>query len=145
MSTFLVPFILIVFSVQLCARPMDFTVPEAWFRALATVESGGRDHAVGRSGEVSRYQITPANWRRHGGRGLDPTRPAHARAVAQHFWIREVMPYIRATGQRPTTAHAYALWHRPGAFRRVGYRLDALPSLIQRRCHRFAEKLKAES
>ena len=30
--------------------------------ALAMLESGGNDHAVGRAGEVSRYQISPELW-----------------------------------------------------------------------------------
>lgn len=35
----------------------------ALLTAIAMVESGGNDHVVGAAGEVSRYQITPANWK----------------------------------------------------------------------------------
>lgn len=35
-----------------------------FFRALAAIESGCNDHALGRAGEVSRYQILPSQWKR---------------------------------------------------------------------------------
>lgn len=37
-------------------------IPAAWMDALALVESGDNPKAVGRHGERTRYQVTPAVW-----------------------------------------------------------------------------------
>ncbi|MHB9006532.1 MAG: lysozyme family protein [Limisphaerales bacterium] len=110
----------------------------ALFHALGRVESNHRDRAVGAAGEVSRYQLTPANWRRLALPGEAPHREADARRVALRFWDPEFKRYHQATGNWPSYQDCYALWHRPGTFRRVGYRLGSLPAVIQRRCEAFA-------
>ncbi|HXG49204.1 MAG TPA: hypothetical protein VNO52_16390, partial [Methylomirabilota bacterium] len=43
------------------ARAVGFSLLEA----LSLIESGNNDRAIGRAGEVSRYQILPTVWRRY--------------------------------------------------------------------------------
>lgn len=42
----------------------SFTYSHPLFHALAVIESGENDRAIGRKGEVSRYQILPSQWKR---------------------------------------------------------------------------------
>lgn len=119
-----------------------FRIPEAWFKALAQVESGGRDSAVGRHGERTRFQILPRTARACGKsvRGMDA---AESRKVAEAIWRPGIARYIRATKRHPTACDAYALWHRPGAFQKAGYRIERLPRMVRDRCSRFSALAKS--
>lgn len=44
---------------------LNAEVPSVFLWALGEVESGSNDRAVGRAGEVSRYQILPGVWRKY--------------------------------------------------------------------------------
>ena len=112
--------------------------------ALSQIESGDRDRMVGRQGEVSRYQIMPAVWRKEC-RGfflLHQTKPELeplATAVARDLWERRVQEFAAKQRRYPTRFELYLLWHRPG---RVLAPLD----LERERAERFANLLEqAES
>lgn len=111
-------------------------IPPAWLQALGQVEIGNRDAAIGAAGEVSRYQILPATWQAMAAPGDRPTDARAAGRVARRFWGEHCDRL--AVRRAVTPRDAYALWHRPGLYRRVGYRFDALPAVVQRRCMRFA-------
>lgn len=140
-----------LFAGCLWASPQSGALCDAHFIALSKVESNHRDDAIGRNGEVSRYQLTPANWRRHALGGEIPSHPAHARRVAERFW-REQLDHLRShrASTDPTSSRAklpardlYALWHRPGAYRRAGGKVSALPARIQQRCAAYASAYAA--
>jgi hypothetical protein len=76
--------------------------------ALAMIESGGRDGAVGRQGEISRYQIRPELWR--GGNRLDA---GVALANAQRIMSARVAGFERANGRVPSDFEFYVLWNAP--------------------------------
>lgn len=119
-----------------------FRIPEAWFKALAQVESGGRDAAVGRHGERTRFQILPRT-ARGVGKSVCGLNAAESRKVAETIWRPGIARYIRATKRHPTACDAYALWHRPGAFQKAGYRIDRLPRVVRERCSRFSALAKS--
>jgi hypothetical protein len=83
---------------------------------LSKIESGDNDHAIGKQGEVSRYQITPENWRaaeKRAGRKLDPTEEMTARIVAFDEWSGRLEIFCKVHAMRPTPAQLYLIWHRP--------------------------------
>jgi hypothetical protein len=85
-----------------------------YLHALGEIESGGDDFAIGRHGEVGRFQCLPAVWRKATGRPLaDAVNPAIALVVT--------LGIIRArTGRDPsdlTPEQFCRAWHCPSAKR----------------------------
>lgn len=62
--------------------------------AVAIVESDTKDDAVGRSGELSRYQISPLVWNHYSDRHHSPTNQEHAELVARRFIDQELAPRV---------------------------------------------------
>lgn len=88
--------------------------------ALSQIESNDNDLAVGRNGEVSRYQISRGIWdshariRRHGRYVvLDPREESTARIVAMYLWNDRVTWFEGEEKRAPTMTELYGLWHRP--------------------------------
>ena len=77
--------------------------------ALAMVESGGNDRAVGRVGEISRYQIRPELWA--GGNPLDADT---ALANAQHIMAVRMALFQQSHRRLPDDFEFYILWNAPG-------------------------------
>lgn len=83
------------------------------FEALSMLESGDNDFAVGRSGEVSRYQILPRVWRE--------TLPFVPLAQATNsFWSNQCAllialhredRFLKQRGRWPTDFEFYKLWN----------------------------------
>lgn len=84
----------------------------ALFSALSQVESGDRDHAVGLKGEVTRFQILPAVWKRFGG-VANPVEPVSALRVAELVMRPRVNSFIKTQGRPPSAQEWYLLWHCP--------------------------------
>jgi len=105
--------------------------------ALGQIESGSQDKAVGKAGEVSRFQILPGMWNgiiyRHGLGSVNSQSEAEAWVVVKTWLAWNMRPL---TKYRPS--QIYALWHRPDKFRRARYRLSSLTRREQDRCRRFA-------
>jgi hypothetical protein len=81
--------------------------------ALAILESGGNDHAVGRVGEISRYQIRPELW-------LDGS-PFDARvalANARRIMSARVAAFEQSHGRAPNDFEFYVLWNAPAQIHR---------------------------
>ena len=118
---------------------LDGTVLEA----LAMVESGGNDRAVGRAGEVSRYQIMPRLWRQavQGKAARMAHDAATARQVATTILEGRLARFKSATTREPTAREVYALWNAPGLLEREGWRYERLPRVVRQRCDRFAQEI----
>lgn len=97
--------------------------------ALAMIESNGDDAAVGRHGEISRYQIRPALWR--GGNRLDANA---ALANAQRIMSSRLGKFQRAWGRPPNDFEFYILWNAPAQVRHPH-------SAVAKRATRFANLL----
>lgn len=100
------PFILL-FAATMHLRAMDR------FASLSMVESGDRDGARGKDGEISRYQISP--------RAIydlrftidDLKTPAGALLVARRIMEVRVARFLLSHRRHPTDIEWYLLWHRP--------------------------------
>jgi hypothetical protein len=93
-------FILLIMSTNAVAM-------DRW-TALAMLESGDDDRAVGRVGEISRYQIRPELWR--GGNPLDGN---VALANAQRIMSARVAAFEKSHGRAPDDFEFYVLWNAP--------------------------------
>jgi hypothetical protein len=123
-----------------CAQVV--AVDSRLLEALASVESGGNDRAVGRAGEVSRYQIKPDVWRRAvKAKGWKARDAEAAKRVANAILDERINRFKQATGREPTAREVYALWNAPGVLAQQGWRCERLPKVVRFRCERFAKEM----
>jgi hypothetical protein len=81
----------------------------SFWTALAEIESGGNDYAIGSVGEVSRYQIRPEIWRAY----TSSTRyadPDVALRIAERYMAKLDREFEQATGRAPTESDCVILW-----------------------------------
>jgi hypothetical protein len=99
---------LTILILTLCLSASAQSSMETRLRALAEVETGTKDRAIGRAGEVSRYQISPRVWRQYSHLPLEAAdNPFTAQAV-----VVKIMS--ERTGNRSVTdAEWYLIYHRP--------------------------------
>ena len=88
--------------------------------ALSLLESGNNDAAVGRAGEVSRFQIKPALWERYCGEYPATARfnPQMALRVAQAIMDDRCAAFERHFHRHPTNFEYYILWNAPAQIRK---------------------------
>lgn len=98
--------------------------------ALAMIESGDHDNAIGQAGEVSRYQIRPGLWA-----GGSPLNAQTARTNAQAIMTVRVARFEKAHGRPPTDFEFYVLWNAPG---QIGHPHHA----VVERARRFVNLVK---
>jgi len=89
------------------------------FDALAMLESGGNDRAIGKAGEISRFQVLPAVW---AATTTVPANracvPADALLVAKSIMSRRIAHFQRQFHRQPTDFEWYCLWTRPSEIAR---------------------------
>jgi hypothetical protein len=102
------------------------------FAALSMIETGDDDRAVGKAGEISRYQIRKAEWHsvtNSSNYGESET----ARSVMVRIMNKRVSAFESHFGRQPTDFEFYALWNAPS---------QAIEGRISRkvaaRCQRYA-------
>jgi hypothetical protein len=97
---------LILFLVPMAAFSMDR------ISALSLIESANNDRAVGRAGEISRYQVRKNEWR-----SVTPSTnyrdPGLARQVTLVLVERRVQRFEQIYRRTPTDFEFYALWNAP--------------------------------
>ena len=81
--------------------------------ALSQIESGDNDRAVGRQGEVSRFQILPAVWRRYAPVRANWRKPDDALSVAKVAMRDRCIAFERRFHRSPTDLEFYVLWNAP--------------------------------
>ena len=85
--------------------------------ALSQIESGDNDKAIGKNGEVTRYQVAPKVWRAELAARTspitDPANPKLALIVAFGIWDRRAETFRLEHRRKPTLQELYLLWHRP--------------------------------
>jgi hypothetical protein len=102
------------------------------FAALSMIESGDDDQAIGRAGEISRFQIRITQWE-------SVTNSSNysdfetARTVARRIMEERVRTFESVTGHAPTDFDFYALWNAP----RQALEKRVSP-MVAERCQRFA-------
>jgi len=101
------------------------------WEALAMIESGNNDRAVGSVGEVSRYQIRPELWP-----GGNPQNPRVALTVAQKTMQARLDRFVHRHNRQPTDFEFYVLWNAPGQSRRPA-------TAVKERAQRFANLVQS--
>jgi hypothetical protein len=81
--------------------------------ALSQIESGDNDQAVGRQGEVSRFQILPEVWRRFASGNADWRKAGDALLVAKVAMHDRCLTFERRFHRSPTDLEFYVLWNAP--------------------------------
>jgi hypothetical protein len=105
--------------------------------ALSQIETGGDDQEIGRSGEVSRYQIMPSVWR-HYSDSQSYRDPGTSTPVAQQHWTALYKSFKEQTRREPTDFDMYVLWNTGnGYYARHGFKPENLNAVISDRAQRF--------
>lgn len=100
--------------------------------ALSMLETCDNDRMVGRAGEISRYQVLKAEWRRVSD-SRDYTNPTLAKTVAERLLNERIQRFQSMNGRKPTDFEFYALWNAPAqAFE------HRISRVVAERCQRFA-------
>lgn len=102
--------------------------------ALSQIESGDNDKAVGKKGEVSRYQILPDVWSAFAAENANWENPKDALAVAKVAMKKRCAEFERTYHRMPTDFEFYVLWNAPAQIERPG-------SVVSERAKRFCNLL----
>ena len=106
--------------------------------AISMIETGNNDRAVGRAGEVSRYQIKPSVWKRYSASRNYHDHRLSAWVAAQYLEQLEAS-FLRQAGRPPTDFDRYVLWNGgPSYYQRLGYASHRVHPTIRKRAARFA-------
>ncbi len=103
--------------------------------ALSQIESGNNDFAVGRLGELSRYQIKPAVWRQYAPPKASFENPQDALAIAQQAMKERCDAFEQEYQRSPTDLEFYILWNAPA-------QLGHPSKSVRLRAERFCNLLK---
>jgi hypothetical protein len=105
--------------------------------AISMIESGNNDDAVGRAGEVSRYQIRPQVWRQFN-QSSEYTNLRVATSVAQQHlnWLSKF--YLERTGRTAEDFDLYVMWNAgPTYYSNIGFARERVRPLIRNRAQRY--------
>jgi hypothetical protein len=105
--------------------------------ALGAIETANNDRAVGRAGEVSRYQIMPSVWKRYSGSSYYRD-PQVSREVAQQHWSSLYSSFKKQTRREPNDFDMYVLWNtRYGYYASKGFNPARLHPVVRDSAQRF--------
>jgi hypothetical protein len=102
--------------------------------ALSQIESGDNDKAVGKRGEISRYQILPDVWAAFAPDKANWENPKDALAVAKETMKKRCADFEQSFHRGPTDFEFYVLWNAPAQIERPG-------SVVTERAKRFCNLL----
>jgi hypothetical protein len=116
----------------------------SFWTALAEIESGGNDYAIGNVGEVSRYQIRPEVWRAYSS-SRHYANPAVALPIAEKYLAKLKRDFERVTGRAATESDCVILWKSGIAgYEKKGFNPARMSAAHQDRVTRF-QNLRNES
>lgn len=100
--------------------------------ALSMLETGDNDQAVGRAGEISRYQVRKTEWQ------SVTNSPNYcdsetAKRVMLRIMSKRIQAFKAHFGRSPTDFEYYALWNAP-----TQAMVGKLSPAVAARCERFA-------
>jgi hypothetical protein len=110
-------------------------------QALSMIETGDDDNAIGRAGEVSRYQIKPGVWKEYFRKiktgwnsaallRAAATNPFTARNVATAILQDRCRAFAARFHRQPTDREFYLLWNSPGALATRGDGAERFSNLV---------------
>ena len=97
------------------------------------LETGNDDFAVGRCGEISRFQIRAELWP-----GGNPQNAQAALGVARNIMQARVQRFVQTHGRSPTNFEFYVLWNAPAE-------IDHPVPCVAERARRFANLVERDS
>jgi len=97
------------------------------------LETGDNDYAVGRCGEISRFQIRAELWP-----GGNPQNARAALGVARNIMQMRVERFEETHGRSPTNFEFYVLWNAPAE-------VDHPVPCVAERAHRFVNLVERDS
>ena len=130
-NTFKIPAAVWVLVFGVCVRLHGM---DRW-AALSQIESGDNDKAVGKKGEISRYQILPHVWAAFAAENADWENPKEALAVAKVAMKKRCADFEQTFHRTPTDFEFYVLWNAPAQIERPG-------SVVTERAKRFCNLLE---
>lgn len=124
--------------VMLQANQPDCERPS--LKALAMIESGVNDYAVGKKGERSRYQISKATWKESSNRPFSfAYREDFATEAAIHYKNRIANRFMQECGHYPTDLDFYVMWNwGPKKYRAVKYNYHKVPAVVRDAAQRYS-------
>ncbi len=129
MRNYILFMILTTFSAQAGLARVD---------ALSMIETGNNDAAIGRAGEVSRYQIKPWIWRQYS-RSYSYTDRQTSRQVAEKHLKVLQSSFVSRARREPTNFDLYVLWNAgPTYYAKVGFSKTRVHPIIRERAQRYA-------
>jgi hypothetical protein len=105
--------------------------------AISMIETGNDDRAVGRAGEISRYQIKPRLWHQYTDSSAYRDPRVASWVAAQH--LQDLETAFRAkTGREPTDFDRYVLWNGGLTYyARLHFSPHAVKPVIRERAQRY--------
>jgi hypothetical protein len=120
-------------AVALAGMCFTSTAMDRW-AALSQIESGDNDKAVGRKGEISRYQILPDVWSAFATDKANWENPRDALTVAKETMKKRCADFEQTFHRAPTDFEFYVLWNAPAQIEQPG-------SAVSERAKRFCNLL----
>jgi hypothetical protein len=112
--------------------------------AISMIETGNNDRAVGRAGEVSRYQIRPEVWQQYSESVAYGNRQIASTVAEKHMLYLESVFRAR-TGRAPTDFDLYVLWNAgAGYYARIGFSSERVGRVIRDRAERYFNLRRAD-
>jgi len=102
------------------------------WKALSMLETGDNDYAIGRCGEISRFQIRAQLWP-----GGNPQNPSAALVVARSIMQARVERFVQTHKRLPTDFEFYVLWNAPAE-------VDHPVPCVAERAQRFANLVERD-
>jgi hypothetical protein len=109
---------------------------ERW-AALAQIESGNNDHALGLAGEISRYQIKPRIWHSYAPATANWRNVEQSLPIAKAAMRDRCAAFERNFRRPPTDFEFYVLWNAPGQIRKPS-------ETVAKRARRFCNLVKSD-
>lgn len=103
------------------------------WEALSMLETGNDDSAIGRCGEISRFQIRAELWP-----GGNPQNAQAALGVARNIMQARVQRFVQTHGRSPTNFEFYVLWNAPAE-------IDHPVPCVAERARRFANLVERDT
>ena len=102
------------------------------------IETGDNDAAIGRAGEVSRYQIKPWIWRQYSPSSSYADRRTSRQVAERHLAVLQTS-FRDQTRREPTDFDLYVLWNAgPTYYARIGFSKSRVHPVIRERARRYA-------
>ena len=105
--------------------------------AIGMIESGDNDRAIGKAGEISRYQIKPQIWKSYSvssaWKDVTVSRP-----VAQRYLETLETRFRNKVGREPSDFDVYVLWNAgPNYYEKVGFSPKKVAPVVRERAQRY--------